>query len=179
MFDDEPTNPTTASRPGRPAVTAQDGRDETPRERADRNFTELLQELRVLQTGVQILFAFLLTLPFSSRFATILPRDRAAYVVTLLASAASAVLLIAPVSYHRLMFRRDRKPELVRTASRLAEAGVACLFVAITGAVFVVMDVATGLVGACTAAAAIAIGSGALWYVLPLWRRADPESAGR
>ena len=93
-------------------------RDETPQERADRNFTELLQELRVAQTGVQILFAFLLTLPFSSRFADISARDRVAYVVTLLASAAAAVLLIAPVSYHRLVFRRNRKQELVQTAAR-------------------------------------------------------------
>jgi O-antigen/teichoic acid export membrane protein len=159
-----------------PVVTAAEGRDETPQQRADRNFTELLQELRVVETGVQILFAFLLTLPFSSRFATILPRDRVAYVITLLASAAAAVLLIAPVSYHRLVFRRNRKQELVQTASRLAQAGVACLSVAITGAVFVVMDVVTGLLGACVAAAAIAVACIALWYMLPLRRRSEPPA---
>lgn len=160
-------------------MTSSEARNETPQERADRNLSELLQELRVVQTGVQILFAFLLTLPFSSRFPTLLPRDRVAYVVTLLASAAAAVLLIAPASYHRLVFRRNRKQELVETASRLAQAGAACLLVAITGAVFVVMDVVTGLVGACTAAAAVAIAGLAFWYVLPLWRRSDPEAGGR
>ena len=159
-------------------MTGSRGRDETPQERADRNFTELLQELRVVQTGVQILFAFLLTLPFSSRFPAVLARDRVAYVVTLLASAAAAILLIAPVSYHRLVFRQNRKPELVLTASHLAAAGVACLMVAIIGAVFVVMDVVTGLVGACAATAAVAVGCVGLWYVLPLRRRAGPADQG-
>lgn len=143
-------------------------RDETPHERWDRNFGEILQEVRVAQTGVQILFAFLLTLPFSARFDETLPRDRAIYVVTLLASAAASAFLLAPVSYHRMVFRRDRKDALVATASRLAQGGLACLLVAIVGAVFVVMDVVIGLSAAVAAGAAVGVMCCALWYVLPI-----------
>ncbi|HZD98087.1 MAG TPA: DUF6328 family protein, partial [Micromonosporaceae bacterium] len=120
------------------------------------------------QTGVQILFAFLLTLPFSARFGDTLPRDRAVYVVTLLASAAASALFLAPVSYHRVVFRQDRKGALVTTASRLAQGGLACLLVAIVGAVFVVMDVVIGLGAAIAAAAAVGVMCCSLWYVLPM-----------
>src|SRR5688572_10173985 len=94
--------------------------DETDSERLDRNFGDLLQELRVLQAGVQILFAFLLTLPFAARFATIDSFERIVYVVALLAAAGAAAMIIAPVAYHRVLFRRGRKPELVRSAHRMA-----------------------------------------------------------
>src|SRR5436190_19904603 len=90
------------------------GRDETPLERWDRNFSELLQELRVAQTGVQVLFAFLLTLPFTNRFERIAGVDRYTYVCTIAAAAAATALLIAPVSYHRLVFRQGRKRQLVQ-----------------------------------------------------------------
>ncbi len=143
-------------------------RDETPHERWDRNFGEILQEVRVAQTGVQILFAFLLTLPFSARFDETLPRDHAVYVITLLASAAASALLLAPVSYHRVVFRQNRKESLVATASRLAQGGLVCLLVAIVGAVFVVMDVVIGLGAAIAAGAAVAVMCCALWYVLPM-----------
>ncbi len=143
-------------------------RDETRHERWDRNFGEILQEVRVAQTGVQILFAFLLTLPFSARFGETLPRDRAVYVVTLLASAAASALFLAPVSYHRVVFRQDRKGALVTTASRLAQGGLVCLLVAIVGAVFVVMDVVIGLGAAIAAAAAVGVMCCSLWYVLPM-----------
>src|SRR5690349_19677592 len=106
---------------------AASGRDETPLERWDRNFTELLQELRVAQTGVQILFAFLLTLPFTNRFTAVTGFERGVYVVTLVAAAAATALLIAPVSYHRIVFRQGRKPQLVLIASRLAALGLLCL----------------------------------------------------
>ena len=149
-----------------------DDRHETPLERWDRNFTDLLQEVRVAQTGVQILFAFLLTLPFSARFDATRPRDHVVYVVTLLASAAASAMLLAPVSYHRLMFRRDRKADVVRTASQLAQGGLACLLVAICGAVFVVMDVVAGLTAAIAASAAVGVMCLALWYVLPFRARA-------
>src|SRR5256714_6588449 len=99
------------------------GRSEAPLERWDRNFSELLQELRVAQTGVQVLFAFLLTLPFTNRFERITGVQRGTYVVTLVAAAAATALLIAPVSYHRLVFRQGRKPQLVRTGSKQATLG--------------------------------------------------------
>jgi hypothetical protein len=146
-------------------------RDETEMERWDRNFTELLQELRVAQTGVQILFAFLLTLPFSARFRHVTSVDKTVYVITLLASAAATALLIAPVSYHRRVFRKGRKPELVRTASVLAQAGLAALLLAIIGAVFVVLDVVAGTALAAVMAAVITLLYVSLWYVLPALTR--------
>jgi O-antigen/teichoic acid export membrane protein len=154
-----------------PSPDAGDGRDETPLERWDRNLVELLQELRVAQTGVQILFAFLLTLPFTNRFAASGPLVRTTYLVTLVAAAAASALLIAPVSFHRLVFRRGRKPELVRTASVLAQLGLACLLVSVVGAVLLVVDVVAGVGWAAGLAAGVAGLYVGLWYVLPLVRR--------
>jgi hypothetical protein len=144
-----------------------DPRDETTLQRYDRNFAELLQELRVAQTGVQILFAFLLTLPFTNRFAKVSALDKVVYVVTLVSAAAAAAFLIAPVSAHRQVFRKGLKPELVEWASRLAQVGLAFLLVAMVGAVFVVLDVVSGLSWAAGLGAAIAVVYVALWYVLP------------
>ncbi|MCW2863201.1 MAG: hypothetical protein JWP48_4909 [Actinoallomurus sp.] len=142
-------------------------RDESSLERWDRNFIELLQELRVAQTGVQILFAFLLTLPFTNRFGDISSLDKAVYVITLVASATATALLIAPVSDHRQVFREGHKPQLVRTASMLAQAGLAVLLVAMIGAVFLVLDVVAGLGWAVGLGVAITLLFLALWYVLP------------
>jgi O-antigen/teichoic acid export membrane protein len=158
--------------------TGRTGRDETAHERWDRNFGEILQEVRVAQTGVQILFAFLLTLPFSARFDKTLPRDHAVYVVTLLASAAASAMFLAPVSYHRVVFRQDRKGALVLTASRLAQGGLACLLVAIVGAVFMVMDVVIGLGAAIAAGAGVGVMCCALWYALPIHALARRPSGG-
>src|SRR5919107_6173063 len=102
-------------------------RAEAPLQRADRNFSELLQELRVAQTGVQILFAFLLTLSFMDRFSAIDAFQRGVYVFTLVASAVTAALLIAPVPVHRLLFQRGRKRELVRVGHRFALTGLLSL----------------------------------------------------
>jgi hypothetical protein len=140
-------------------------------ERWDRNLGELLQELRVAQTGVQILFAFLLTLPFTNRFSTLGRLDKDAYLATLLAAATASAMLIAPVSYHRLVFRSGRKPQLVRTASLLAEAGLVFLLLAVAGAVFVVVDAVSGLWAAGALAAMMAALYTTLWYVIPLLRR--------
>ena len=153
-------------------------RDETDLERWDRNFTELLQELRVAQTGVQILFAFLLTLPFTNRFGQVSDLDKAVYVITLVAAATATALLIAPVSDHRQVFRQGRKPELVRTASTLAQAGLGALLVAIIGAVFLVLDVVAGLGWATGLGVVITVLYLALWYMLPKLIRAriTPEN---
>lgn len=144
---------------------------ETEGERWDRNFDDLLQEVRVAQTGVQILFAFLLTLPFSARFGATSELDRVVYVITLLASAAASAFLIAPVSYHRLLFRKGRKPEVVRNASRMAICGVACILIAIVGAVFMVLDVVHGMVLALVGSAGVFILAATLWFLLPLRSR--------
>jgi Flp pilus assembly protein TadB len=154
----------------------EDRRDETGLERWDRNFIELLQELRVAQTGVQILFAFLLTLPFTNRFKEISDLDKTVYVITLVAAATATALLIAPVSDHRQVFRQGRKPELVRTASTLAQAGLGALLVAIIGAMFLVLDVVAGLGWATGLAVVITLLYLALWYLLPKLIRARSTS---
>jgi O-antigen/teichoic acid export membrane protein len=154
-----------------PAPSAGDGRDETPMERWDRNLVELLQERRVAQTGVQILFAFLLTLPFTNRFGMSGPIAKATYLVTLIAAASASALLIAPVSFHRLVFRRGRKPELVRAASVMAQLGLACLLVCVVGSVLLVVDVASGVAWAAGLAAGVAGLYVSLWYILPLVSR--------
>ena len=148
------------------------GRSETPLERWDRNFSELLQELRVAQTGVQVLFAFLLTLPFTDRFERITGLQRGTYVVTLVAAAAATALLIAPVSYHRLVFRQGRKPQLVRTGSKLATLGLGCLLVAMLCAVLLVVGVVLGAPLAGGIVAVLAVLYVFLWYVLPFLNRA-------
>jgi hypothetical protein len=104
-----------------------------PLKRADRNFAELLQELRVAQTGVQILFAFLLGLAFTDRFAKLGTMERDIYIATLAASAMTGALLVAPVMAHRLLFQRGFKRELVRVGHRFAIAGLCGLLTAIVG----------------------------------------------
>jgi Family of unknown function (DUF6328) len=155
------------------AANAQpDGRDETELERLDRNLGELLQELRVAQAGVQILFAFLLTLPFTQRFAKVTSFQRGIYLWTLLCAAAASAFLIAPVSYHRLVFRQRDKRRLVFSANWMALAGLACLALAIVSAIFLVVDV---LFKAGTVIPVVAGVAGlfiALWLVLPLAARA-------
>lgn len=141
--------------------------------RLTRNLAELLQELRVAQAGVQILFAFLLSLPFTAAFAGTTGFQRATYLVTFVSSGAAVVCLVAPVAYHRLLFRRMHRPELVRAAHRFALAGLALLAASITGAAVLVGDVVLGGVGA----AVLGLGSAAsfvvLWVALPLRARAS------
>ncbi|AEV82328.1 amine oxidase [Actinoplanes sp. SE50] len=113
---------------------------ETQKQRWDRNFADLLQELRVAQTGVQILFAFLLTLPFSSGFPKATEFQRDTYVVALISAAFATALIISPVAFHRALFRQGRKPELVRYAHRMASAGLACMLVSMVSSVLLVTD---------------------------------------
>jgi hypothetical protein len=115
-------------------------RNETAKQRWDRNFADLLQELRVAQTGIQILFAFLLTLPFSSGFPQVTQFQKDTYVVALLAAAAATAMIIAPVAFHRALFRQGRKPELVRYAHRMATGGLGFLLVSMVASVLLVTD---------------------------------------
>src|SRR3954468_6989087 len=117
-----------------------DGRNETPLERCDRNLVELLQEVRVVQTGVQVLFAFLLTAPLAARFPALTSFQRYDYFATLLATGAAAVLLIAPTAYHRILFRLGDKEHLVQVANRFTLAGLACVAVSMLGALLLVTD---------------------------------------
>ena len=145
-----------------------DARNEGPLERADRNMVELLQELRVAQTGVQILFAFLLTLSFTERFGDIDDVQRGTYVVTLLCSVLTAGLFVAPAAVHRVTFRRGVKAETVQLGHRLFSLGLGALVLTLTGAVLLVLDVAVGRSFAITTAAVVCAVLVALWFVLPL-----------
>ncbi|ROO89168.1 hypothetical protein EDD29_6855 [Actinocorallia herbida] len=156
----------------RPAPRDGDDRHETESARLDRNYEELLQELRVAQTGVQILFAFLLTLPFQYGFTKTSGLDRTVFILTLLCATVATALLIAPVGFHRRVFRQGRKGDLVHAASSFALAGLAALALAMSGALFVVTDVVLGLgwaAGLAAAAFAVLI---FFWYFAPVfWGR--------
>jgi membrane-bound acyltransferase YfiQ involved in biofilm formation len=146
-------------------------REETEHERLDRELNQLLNELRVAMPGVQVLFAFLLAVPFQQRFTEVTDFQRDVYFVTLLAAAAASALFIAPTAYHRLMFRARDKPMLINISSRLAVCGLACLALAMNGAVLLVTDV---LFGSTTVAVTVAVTATlyvGLWFVLGLVRR--------
>ncbi|WP_431047317.1 DUF6328 family protein [Streptomyces sp. P1-3] len=153
-------------------------RHETPLERADRNFAELLQELRVTQTGVQILFAFLLTLAFLPRFPRLDEWQRGTYVTALLLSMLAAALFTAPAALHRALFRKHVKRRIVDVSSRLASAGLVVLALAFTASVLLVVDVVLGRgAGIAAAAGTFAVCAG-LWGVLPRWMAHSLPKAG-
>jgi Family of unknown function (DUF6328) len=156
-------------------ITGDDGagRNETHLERCDRNLVELLQEVRVVQTGVQVLFAFLLTAPLAARFAELSDFQRLTYFGTLLAAGAAAVLLIAPTAYHRILFRLGDKEHLVAVANRFTLAGLTCVALSMVGALLLVTDLlfdATAVIAGTTALAAV--GCLVCWCLAPLARRA-------
>jgi hypothetical protein len=147
------------------------GREETEGERLDRNLAELLQELRVALPGVQVLFAFLLAVPFQQNFTKITPFQEKTYFATLLCTAISAALLISPTAYHRLTFHLQQKRELVLVSNRLAIAGLGFLALAMTGAIMLITDVLFGTVATIVSAIAAAAMFAVLWVLLPLRRR--------
>jgi hypothetical protein len=144
---------------------------ETEKQRWQRNFADLLQELRVAQTGVQILFAFLLTLPFSAGFERTTPFQKDVYIVALLAAAGATALIISPVAFHRALFRQGRKPELVRFAHRMASAGLAFMLVSMVSAVLLITDFVLDRTIAFVLSGITAIWFLAFWAVLPFARR--------
>jgi hypothetical protein len=146
-------------------------RGETPLKRADRNFAELLQELRIAQTGVQILFAFLLGLAFTDRFATLGATERGIYIATLAASAMTGALLVAPVMLHRLLFQRGFKRELVWIGHRFIIAGLCGLLAAVVGGLLLVLEVLFGGSVAAITGAALAAVFASLWAGPALWLR--------
>jgi hypothetical protein len=145
-----------------------DGRRESPDERADRNMNELLQELRVVQAGVQILVAFLLTMTFTERFARIDEFQRWTYVVTLLMAILTAGLLIAPAAVHRVSFQRGLKPQIVQVGHHLFSAGLGTLVLTLAGGALLVLDVAVGRVFAVSTATVVTLVLAGLWFVLPI-----------
>jgi hypothetical protein len=149
-------------------VHPETGRPETDAERVDRNLAELLGELRVALPGVQVLFAFLLVVPFNQRFADVTPFQEKVYFVTLLCSAAASAFLIAPSVHHRIEFRRQAKEHIVVVGNRLAIVGLAFLAIAMTGVILLVTDVLFHT--ATTVAATVVVGGifALLWFGLPL-----------
>ena len=157
---------------------AEDERDESEDEKADRRYDELLQELRVAQTGVQFLFAFLLTLAFTQRFPQIDDFQQSVYVGTLLATAVASALLIGPVPLHRILFQRGLKPRLVREADLMAKGGLVMLFMAINGAVLLILDVVLSGVLPFLLSAAVAVWFLLVWLVVPMTSR-ERSTSGR
>jgi hypothetical protein len=154
------------------------GRDETEDERLDRNLGELLQELRVALPGVQVLFAFLLAVPFQQNFTKITPFEKDVYFATLLLTATSAVMLIAPSAYHRITFHFQNKRRLVFLSNRFAIVGIGFLALAMTGAIMLITEVLFDpTMTAITSAAAFAMFL-VFWLLLPLRRRFRYLAAG-
>jgi hypothetical protein len=151
-----------------PAIQAAERRGESVDTLLDRNVAELLQEVRVVFTGVQLLFAFLLGLAFSQRFRELDGFQVGAYLVALLSAALAAIVLIAPVPFHRMIFRRRQKAALVVVADRFLAVGLALVVTAITVSVLLVLDVVLGRGWAILGSGLTAVVGVLTWYVLPL-----------
>jgi hypothetical protein len=146
------------------------GRDETEQERVDRNLQEMLGELRVALPGVQVLFAFLLVVPFNQRFGEVTSFEKSVYFVTMLFTTAATVCLISPTVHHRLEFRRQEKDVIVRTGNRIVILGLALLAVAMTGAVVFVTSFLYSDTTTVVASIAVALFFAALWFAIPARR---------
>jgi O-antigen/teichoic acid export membrane protein len=150
-------------------------RVESEQERLDRQLDQLLNELRVAMPGVQVLFAFLLAVPFQQRFGEVTDFQKNVYFVTLLAAAAASALFIAPTAFHRLMFQARDKPHLIAVSSKLAVAGLVCLAIAMNGAVLLVTDVLFEGATVTVTVAITAVLYIGLWFVLGIVRRLGSE----
>lgn len=151
-------------------------RDETTGARLDRNFSEQLQEVRIAQAGVQILFAFLLTIPFQQRFGTLTTVQRNLYLVAFISAAISVIVFTAPVATHRILFRAGVKDFIVSYTDRLTGVGLATLAVAILGSTVLVLELIGSQATAFSIGAALALLAVVLWVGVPLWRRSRAAS---
>jgi amino acid transporter len=147
------------------------GSDEPHSERLNRELIELMNELRVALPGVQVLFAFLLTVPFSNRFETITSGQRALYFATLVGTTIATVLFMAPTAYHRLRFRQGDKERMLRTSNLFAIVGIGSMAVSITLAITLIADLLFGVEAAAAVGAAAFLVMGVLWFAYPLSRR--------
>jgi len=175
MGDDEESVPTAAPRSD--ARWDAQWRDETPLERLDRNWADLLQELRVVQTGVQLLTGFLLTLPFQTRFGELTEVQQDIYLAVLALSVLATGFLIAPVSLHRVLFRRHARRVTVQVAHRLAQVGILLLALSIIGVVLLIFGVVLGSAAGILAAGGAAVVLLGLWVVLPLAIREQNDAS--
>jgi hypothetical protein len=164
MPDDRPVDETGHLKP-----------DESPKERVDRELIELLNEVRVALPGVQVLFAFLLVLPFQQGWSEIDDIARALYFAALVASAIATAVLITPSVYHRLNFRRRNKERMLHDSNQLVIIGTSFVAVGIACAIFLIADVAYGRDIAVVATVLTLVLYAVLWWGLPLWRRREPD----
>ncbi len=153
------------------------GRDETPLERVDRNLSELLGELRVALPGVQVLFAFLLVVPFSTRFDEASSFQEKIYFATLVCTVLASACLIAPSMHHRIEFRQGDKEHIVKVASRLMIVGMTLLALGMTGAMILITDFLFGAAATGITAGVVVLAFAILWYAMPL-RRLHKLSTG-
>jgi len=138
---------------------------------------ELLQELRVAGLGVQVLFGFLLSLPFTNGFPKLGNGQRGLFIASLILAAVATVLLVGPVAYHRLVFRHHLKKPLIMVANKMAIAGLAAVALAVIVAVILVTSFVEGNTSAIVIGIFIACLFAVLWFVLPLVRRQRADSA--
>jgi Family of unknown function (DUF6328) len=153
--------------------------DETEKQRVNRELIELLNELRVALPGVQVLFAFLLAVPFQQRFATTSSFEHIVYFTTLFCAALATALLITPSAYHRINFRAREKGHIVLTSNGLAIAGLVFLAAAMVGAVLLITDFLFGTVVAVIFSSTAALVFVCLWFVMPLRMRSKTSHASR
>ena len=147
---------------------ARGGYDEDPKERVDRELIELLNELRVALPGVQVLFAFLLVVPFSQRFGVLSAGDRRVYYAAVIGSAVASACLIAPSAHHRIRFRSGSKERMLKIANALAVAGMVALAFSMGCVVYVISAVLHSATTAAVVTGAVTAGIALLWFVLPL-----------
>jgi hypothetical protein len=155
-------------------VTDQPADKESPGERANRELIELLQELRVAIPGVQVLFAFLLTVPFTQRFDELDAGDRKVYYAAIMTTAVATLFLIAPTAHHRLRFRSGVKEQLLRVANLFAVIGVALIAVAVSLVMYLITTLLYDSTAAAVATACLGAAFGIVWFVVPLAYRRDP-----
>jgi Family of unknown function (DUF6328) len=160
-------DPKEAKDPGQ----ANDPRDESQAERDDRNLAELLQELRVAGLGVQVLFGFLLSLPFTTVFRQLSGGERDLYLACLILAAVATALLLGPVAYHRVVFRQGQKEKLVRAANTLAILGLITVGLAVSASVLLVAGFVAGYGTGTVIAVLVLAMFGLLWFAYPLTRR--------
>jgi hypothetical protein len=171
MTTPEPTTP----EPTTPGPQTPGG--ELPDQTINRNWTELVQELRAIQVGVQVLIGFLLALPYTDRFHTLDHVEKAAYLFVLSITVAATGAVLAPIAYHRILFRRGLRPWLVEKANRIARAGLVLAALAMCGVVFLSFDLAVGTAAGAGASLLAFVGYVLLWLVVPL--RAHPRTGSR
>ncbi|UOZ06900.1 DUF6328 family protein [Amycolatopsis sp. WQ 127309] len=153
--------------------------DKNYQQRLHRNYAELLQEVRVAQTGIQLLLGFLFAMAFTNRFDTIDSLQRSLYVTSLVLCAAASALMIAPAAFHRVVFRRRLRPTLVKVSNRFVLAGLTLLMAALSSALLLTLDVVLGFSRAFWITIGVTTWFCLLWYVFPLYsrvRQRDEES---